>query len=75
LEDLIVSNLLLPVGSLLFILFCTCRYGWGWKKFTEEANEGKGMKVAGWMRGYLSYVLPVVVAVIFVIGLYNVFAK
>ena len=75
LEDFIVSNLLLPVGSLLFILFCTCRYGWGWKKFTAEANEGKGMKVANWMRGYMSYVLPVVVVVLFVMGLYNVFAK
>lgn len=75
LEDFVVSNLLLPLGALTFILFCTCRYGWGWKKFTEEANEGKGMKVAGWMRGYLTYVLPVVVLVIFVVGLYNVFAK
>ena len=75
LEDFIVSNLLLPVGSLLFILFCTCRYGWGWKKFTAEANEGKGMKVANWMRGYMSYVLPVVVVVLFIMGLYNTFVK
>ena len=75
LEDFVVSNLLLPLGALTFILFCTTRYGWGWKKFTDEANEGKGMKVANWMRGYISYVLPVVVVVIFVIGLYNVFAK
>ena len=75
LEDFIVSNLLLPIGSLMFILFCTCRYGWGWKKFTAEANEGKGMKVANWMRGYMSYVLPVVVVVLFFVGLYNVFAK
>jgi NSS family neurotransmitter:Na+ symporter len=75
LEDFIVSNLLLPIGSLVFILFCTCRYGWGWKKFTAEANEGKGMKVAGWMRGYMSYVLPVVVVILFFVGLYNVFVK
>ena len=75
LEDFIVSNLLLPVGSLLFILFCTCRYGWGWKKFQAEANEGKGMKVANWMRGYMTYVLPVVVVMLFAIGLYNVFVK
>ena len=74
LEDFIVSNLMLPIGALLFVLFCTCRYGWGWKKFREEANEGKGLKVAGWMKGYLSYVLPVVLVVIFIIGLYNVFA-
>lgn len=75
LEDFIVSNLLLPVGSLLFVLFCTCRYGWGFQKFRAEANEGKGLKVANWMRGYLTYVLPVVVVVLFVMGLYNVFAK
>ena len=75
LDDFVVSNLLLPLGALTFILFCTTRYGWGWKNFTDEANEGKGMKVANWMRGYISYVLPVVVVVIFVIGLYNVFAK
>ncbi len=75
LEDFVVSNLLLPLGALTFILFCTTRYGWGWKKFTDEANEGKGMKVTNWMRGYISYVLPVVVIVIFVMGLYNVFAK
>ncbi len=75
LEDFVVSNLLLPIGALLFVLFCTSRYGWGWKKFTAEANEGKGMKIAGWMRGYLSYVLPVVVVVLFFVGLYNVFAK
>lgn len=74
LEDFIVSNLMLPIGALLFVLFCTCRYGWGWKKFKEEANEGKGLKVAGWMKGYLSYVLSVVLVVIFIIGLYNVFA-
>jgi len=75
LEDFIVSNLMLPLGALVFILFCTRRYGWGWDKFTAEANEGKGMKVAKWMRGYLTYVLPAVVLVVFVIGLYNVFAK
>ena len=75
LEDFIVSNLMLPLGALVFILFCTRRYGWGWDKFTSEANEGKGMKVAKWMRGYLTYVLPAVVLVVFVIGLYNVFAK
>ncbi len=75
LEDFIVSNLLLPGGSLLFVLFCTCRYGWGFKKFQAEANEGKGMKVANWMRGYLTYVLPVVVVVLFAMGLYNTFVK
>ncbi len=69
LEDFVVSNLLLPLGSLIFIFFCTSRYGWGWKNFTKEANAGKGLKVQRWMRGYMCYVLPVLVAVILVLGL------
>ena len=69
LEDCVVSNLLLPLGSLIFIFFCTSRYGWGWKNFTKEANAGKGLKVQRWMRGYMCYVLPVLVAVILVLGL------
>ena len=69
LEDFAVSNLLLPLGSLIFIFFCTSRYGWGWKNFTKEANAGKGLKVQRWMRGYMCYVLPVLVAVILVLGL------
>lgn len=69
LEDFVVSNLLLPLGSLIFIFFCTSRYGWGWKNFTKEANVGKGLKVQRWMRGYMCYVLPVLVAVILVLGL------
>lgn len=73
LEDFIVSNILLPIGSLIFVLFCTSRYGWGWKKFTDEANTGKGLKVANWMRGYMTYVLPVIVIVLFVFGIYNFF--
>ena len=73
LEDFLVSNILLPIGSLLFVLFCTTRYGWGWKKFMEEANEGKGLKVAKWMRPYMTFVLPVIIIIIFLIGLWNFF--
>lgn len=69
LEDFIVSNLLLPLGSLIVVLFCTIRYGWGWDKFIKEANEGKGLKVAEWMRGYMTFVLPVIVLVILILGL------
>lgn len=72
-EDFIVSNLLLPIGSFIFIIFCTTRYGWGWKSFMEEANTGTGLKVAKWMRPYMTYVLPVIVAIIFVFGLVNFF--
>ncbi len=73
LEDFVVSNLLLPVGSLIFILFCVSKKGWGWDNFVAEANEGKGLKVQKFMRGYMTYVLPVIVAVVFVIGLVNFF--
>lgn len=73
LEDFLVSNILLPVGSLIFVLFCTIRYGWGWDKFMEEANEGKGLKVAKWMRPYMTLVLPVIIIVIFLVGLWNFF--
>lgn len=73
LEDFTVSNVLLPLGSLVYVLFCVTRYGWGWDRFTAEANHGKGMKLAGWMRPYLIYVLPVIVILLFVIGIYDFF--
>lgn len=69
LEDFVVSNVLLPLGSLLFILFCVTRYGWGWDKFVAEANEGKGLKVANWMRKYMTFVLPIIVLIIFIMGI------
>lgn len=69
LEDFIVSNLLLPIGSLIFVLFCTWKAGWGWDAFTAEANSGKGVKVASWMRGYMTYVLPLIVLVVLIAGL------
>ena len=72
-EDFLVSNILLPLGSLIFVLFCTTRYGWGWEKFLAEANEGTGLKVAKWMRPYMTYILPVLVLVIFVVGLVGFF--
>ncbi len=72
-EDFVVSNLLLPIGSLMFALFCVTRYGWGWKNFVAEANTGKGYKVANWMRLYMTYVVPVIIAFIFVYGLYSFF--
>ena len=74
LEDFAVNNILLPVGSLIFVLFCTTRYGWGWDKFTKEANEGKGLKVAKWMKGYMTFVLPVIILAIFVLGLISYFS-
>ncbi len=75
LEDFIVSNIILPLGAIVNVLFCTARYGLGWDKFVKEANEGKGLKVAKWMRGYMTYVLPVIIFAIFLIGLINYFVK
>ena len=72
-EDFLVSNLFLPLGSLVYLLFCTSRYGWGWKNFTTEANTGKGLKIKNWMRGYISYILPLIVLFIFFFGLYDKF--
>ena len=69
LEDFIVSYLLLPIGSFIYVLFCTNRYGWGWDKFVKEANEGKGVKVQKWMRPYMTYVLPLMILTVFILGL------
>ena len=73
LEDFIVSNLLLPFGSLIFILFCVTKYGWGWKNFVDEANQGKGLKIANWMRFYLTFILPLIIAILLVIGIVSKF--
>lgn len=73
LEDFAVSNILLPLGSLVFIVFCTAKFGWGWKNFTEEANQGKGLKVQNWMRVYFSYILPVIVFAVFVLSMLSFF--
>ncbi|MCI8631215.1 MAG: sodium-dependent transporter [Firmicutes bacterium] len=72
-EDFLVSNILLPLGSLVYLMFCVSRYGWGWHNFTEEANTGKGLKIQNWMRPYVTYVLPIIVLFIFAFGLYDKF--
>lgn len=72
-EDFLVSNLFLPLGSLVYLLFCVTRYGWGWRNYKKEVNTGKGLKVQDWMRGYLTYVLPLIVVFIFAFGLYDKF--
>ena len=73
LEDFLVSNLFLPLGSVVYLLFCVTRYGWGWDKFTAEANTGDGPKMKKWMRPYLTYVLPLIVLFIFAFGIYDKF--
>ena len=72
-EDFLVSNLFLPLGSLVYLLFCVTRYGWGWQNYKKEVNTGEGLKVQDWMRGYLTYVLPLIVVFIFAFGLYDKF--
>ena len=72
-EDFIVSNTLLPLGSLLFCLFCTNRYGWGWKNFTAEADAGAGAKFPKFLRFYLTWILPLLLVVIFIVGYWQKF--
>lgn len=69
LEDTAVSNFILPLGSLVFILFCVTKKGWGWDNFVNEANTGKGLKIKKFMKGYMTYVLPVLVMFVFIMGL------
>ncbi len=73
LEDYIVSNILLPLGALIFVLFCTSKFGWGWENFTKEANEGRGLKVKKWMYYYMKFVLPILIGVILVISVVSPF--
>lgn len=73
LEDFIVSSNLLPLGSMVYLLFCTSRYGWGWKNFLAEADTGKGVKFPAWARVYVSYILPLIVLFIFIMGYYQKF--
>ncbi len=68
-EDFIVSNLLLPIGSLIYLLFCVTKWGWGFDKYLEEANTGKGFKIPKWMKWPFMFVLPVLILVILISGL------
>lgn len=68
-EDFIVSNLLLPIGSLIYLLFCVTRYGWGFENYQKEANTGKGIKIKNWMKWYFRIILPVLIIVILIQGL------
>ncbi len=73
LEDFIVSNLLLPIGAIVFIVFAVNKFGFGWGRLLAEANEGKGLKIAGFMKWYYKLILPVIIFSVFVIGLINYF--
>ncbi len=69
LSDMILSQILLPVGSIIMLLFCVSRRGWGWKAFMSEENAGEGLAFPEGLRGYMTYVLPVIVVVLLVMGL------
>ena len=73
LEDFVVSNLLLPIGAIIYVIFCTVRYGWGWDKFINEANAGEGLKMPNWLKNYMKYFVPAVLMVILVVGLVGFF--
>ena len=68
-EDYTVSNLLLPIGSLVYVLFCTTRYGWGWDNYFNEVNTGKGMKLSKYFRPYTTFILPVMIIIVLVMSI------
>ena len=68
-EDFLVSNLLLPIGSLVYLLFCVTKWGWGFDKYLAEANKGTGLKFARWLKPYFQWVLPILIVIILLQGL------
>ena len=68
-EDFLVSNLLLPLGSLVYLLFCVTKFGWGYDGYLKEANAGRGMKMPRWLKPYFQFILPLLVLVILIQGL------
>ena len=75
LEDFMISNLILPIGSLIYTLFCTSKYGWGWDNYISEVNLGSGLKVPNKTRIYCKWILPLITLIIIVNGLISVFFK
>ncbi|MBR6148025.1 MAG: sodium-dependent transporter [Lachnospiraceae bacterium] len=73
LEDFVVSNLLLPIGAIVYVIFCSVRYGWGWDNFINEANAGKGLKMPNWLKNYMKFFVPVVLFLILIVGLVGFF--
>ena len=75
LEDFLLSYNLLPIGAIVYVTFCVSRYGWGWDAFIREVNTGQGVKFPTLLRGYLTYVAPVIVLLIFLAGYWEKFFK
>ena len=74
LEDFIVSNNILPLGSVVFVMFCVSKYGWGWKRFIKEADTGEGLKFPANVQKYMLYVITAIVVVIYLKGYYDMFS-
>ncbi|MBP5747818.1 MAG: sodium-dependent transporter, partial [Treponema sp.] len=76
-EDFLVSQNLLPLGSLIFILFCSWKYGWGWDKFIAEVNTGKGIKFPNnkVIKFYIKFIAPLIIAAVFIAGYIDLFGK
>ena len=70
-----MSNNILPWGGLLLVLFCTRKSGWGWEGFLAEADTGSGLKFPRWARGYVTYVIPVGMLIVFAMGYAPIIAK
>ena len=75
LEDFLVSYNLLPLGSLVIVLFCTRKNGWGFDSFVKEANTGEGIKLPLWVRKYMAYILPLIITIVYIKGYYDTFCK
>ncbi len=73
LEDFIVSNCILPLGCIVYVIYCTSKIGWGWDGFVAEANTGKGLKVSNKLYLYCKYILPIIIFVIFALGIKSKF--
>ena len=72
-EDFLVSNLLLPIGSLIYLLFCVSKWGWGFDNYLAEANKGSGLGMSPKLRRYFQFILPLLILVILLVGLANWF--
>ena len=75
LEDFLVSYNLLPLGSMIFVLFCVKKNGWGWENFRKEVNDGKGLKISNKLQFYMTYILPAIIVIVYLKGYYDTFAK
>ena len=75
LEDFLISSTIMPLGSLLFVIFSSHKCGWGWNSFIREADEGKGVRFPSWLKVYIRWILPALIIAIFLKGYWDIFSK